>query len=66
MQGTSPGTGAGYKTKYWCWVRDQVLVAGDLKELEGGRTSTSALSLEGGCISFVYLELKRRSERAIV
>ena len=28
-------TGAGYETKYWCWVRDKVLVAGDLKELEG-------------------------------
>ena len=29
--GTSPGTGDGYKSKYWCWVQDQVLVAGDLK-----------------------------------
>ena len=40
VPGTSrPGTvgGAGYKSKYWCWVQDQVLLAGDLK-IEGGRT----------------------------
>ena len=42
------------------------LVVGDLKELEGGRTSISALSLEGGCISFISIELNRRSERATV
>ena len=54
MLGTRPSTSAGYESRYWCWVRDQVLVAGDLKELEGGRTSTSALSLEG-VVSHSYI-----------